>query len=68
MTARLGRIQIGHRVGWTDLAGNHNVGRVIDFTYCRETHVPACTIDVLPYTSQRKRVIVALHNLTSEQR
>lgn len=61
---RLGVIRAGARVTWTNPRGAWR-GRVTEFTYLFH-RIPAVVVDVLPYTSVRKRVTLPLHSVSLE--
>jgi hypothetical protein len=61
VSAHLGVIQIGCRVGWTDQYGTHQ-GRVREVVRAGDNTFWA-RIDTLPYTTTRKTVLVLLQHL-----
>ena len=60
VVCHLGILQCGQRVLWTDV-GNPQRGRIVDFIY--RDRVPCAVVDVLPYCSMPKQIIVPIHDL-----
>jgi hypothetical protein len=61
VSAHLGVIQVGNRVGWTDQYGSHQ-GRVREVVRAGDNSFWA-RVDALPYTVARKTVLVLLQHL-----